>query len=46
MILNRVGGARHEAKLRAVIEHYTDVPVLGARGRGPAAGGDRSATSA
>ena len=30
MILNRVGGARHEAKLRAVIEHYTDVPVLGA----------------
>ena len=30
VILNRVGGARHEAKLRAVIEHYTDVPVLGA----------------
>ncbi len=29
VILNRVGGARHEAKLRAVIEHYTDVPVLG-----------------
>lgn len=30
VILNRVGGPRHEAKLRAVIEHYTDVPVLGA----------------
>ena len=26
----QLGGARHEAKLRAVIEHYTDVPVLGA----------------
>jgi cobyrinic acid a,c-diamide synthase len=30
VILNRVGGSRHEAKLRAVIEHYTTVPVLGA----------------
>ena len=30
VVLNRVGGARHEAKLRAVIEHYTNVPVLGA----------------
>ena len=30
IILNRVGGSRHEGKLRAVIEHYTDVPVLGA----------------
>ena len=30
VILNQLGGARHEAKLRAVIEHYTDVPVLGA----------------
>ena len=30
VILNNVGGARHEGKLRAVIEHYTDVPVLGA----------------
>ena len=30
MILNRLGGRRHEAKLRAVIEHYTDVPVIGA----------------
>lgn len=30
VVLNRVGGARHESKLRAVIEHYTDLPVLGA----------------
>jgi cobyrinic acid a,c-diamide synthase len=30
VVLNQVGGSRHEAKLRAVIEHYTDVPVLGA----------------
>jgi cobyrinic acid a,c-diamide synthase len=30
VVLNRLGGARHESKLRAVIEHYTDVPVLGA----------------
>jgi cobyrinic acid a,c-diamide synthase len=30
VILNKVGGTRHEAKLRAVIEHYTDVCVLGA----------------
>lgn len=30
VVLNLVGGARHEGKLRAVIEHYTDIPVLGA----------------
>jgi cobyrinic acid a,c-diamide synthase len=30
VILNQLGGPRHEAKLRAVIEHYTGVPVLGA----------------
>ncbi|HEX8013307.1 MAG TPA: cobyrinate a,c-diamide synthase [Casimicrobiaceae bacterium] len=30
VILNNLGGSRHEAKLRAVIEHYTDVKVLGA----------------
>ncbi len=30
VVLNRVGGKRHESKLRAAIEHYTDVPVLGA----------------
>jgi cobyrinic acid a,c-diamide synthase len=30
VILNRLGGSRHESKLRAVVEHYTDVQVLGA----------------
>jgi cobyrinic acid a,c-diamide synthase len=30
VILNRVGGERHESKLRAAIERYTDIPVLGA----------------
>jgi cobyrinic acid a,c-diamide synthase len=30
VILNNLGGTRHESKLRAVIEHYTDVPVIGA----------------
>ena len=30
VILNQLGGTRHEAKLRAVIGHYTSVPVLGA----------------
>ncbi len=30
VILNKVGGPRHEGKLRQVIEHYTDIPVLGA----------------
>jgi cobyrinic acid a,c-diamide synthase len=30
VILNQVGGSRHEAKLRAIIEHYTNVKVLGA----------------
>lgn len=30
VILNNLGGKRHESKLRAVIEHYTDVPVVGA----------------
>ena len=35
VILNQLGGSRHEAKLRAVIEHYTDVPVLGGVHRDP-----------
>ena len=35
VILNQLGGARHESKLRAVIEHYTDVPVLGAIAHDP-----------
>lgn len=30
VILNNLGGSRHESKLRAVIEHYTNVPVVGA----------------
>lgn len=30
VILNNLGGSRHEQKLRAVIEHYTDVAVMGA----------------
>jgi len=29
VILNNLGGSRHESKLRAVIEHYTDVEVIG-----------------
>jgi cobyrinic acid a,c-diamide synthase len=33
VILNQVGGTRHEGKLRAALEHYTDVPVLGAIGK-------------
>ncbi len=33
VILNQLGGSRHESKLRAVIEHYTDVKVLGAVAR-------------
>ncbi|MCP5367869.1 MAG: cobyrinate a,c-diamide synthase [Hyphomicrobiales bacterium] len=36
VILNKVGGPRHEGKLRAIIEHYTDVPVLGAVHQDPA----------
>jgi cobyrinic acid a,c-diamide synthase len=30
LILNKVGGARHEGKLRAAVEAFTDIPVLGA----------------
>ena len=30
VILNKVAGARHESKLISAIEHYTDIPVLGA----------------
>jgi cobyrinic acid a,c-diamide synthase len=30
VILNQLGGSRHESKLRGVIEHYTDVEVVGA----------------
>lgn len=30
VILNQLGGSRHEDKLRKVIEHYTDAEVIGA----------------
>ncbi|WP_296749184.1 cobyrinate a,c-diamide synthase [Thiobacillus sp.] len=30
VIFNNLGGSRHESKLRAVVEHYTDVEVIGA----------------
>jgi len=30
VILNKVGGSRHETNLRRVLEHYTDLPSLGA----------------
>ena len=29
VILNKVGGSRHEKKLIAAVEHYTDISVLG-----------------
>ena len=32
VILNKVGGPRHESKLIAAIERYTDIPVLGVTG--------------
>ncbi|MEA3639642.1 MAG: cobyrinate a,c-diamide synthase [Lamprobacter sp.] len=33
VILNKVGGTRHETNLRRAIEHYTDLPLLGAVAR-------------
>lgn len=33
VILNKVGAARQEAKLRQAIELYTDIPILGVVGR-------------
>jgi len=33
VILNKVGGTRHESKLRAALERYTDAEVLGSIGR-------------
>ncbi len=36
VILNQVGGERHEGKLRQAVEHYTDIPVIGSVGRDPA----------
>jgi len=36
VILNRTGGTRHEGKLRAAVEEYCGLPVLGAIGNDPA----------
>lgn len=33
VILNKVGGPRHEGKLVAAVQAYTDIPVVGAVGR-------------
>ena len=30
VILNKLGGQRHERKLREIVAHYTNIPVLGA----------------
>ncbi len=35
VILNHVGGPRHEGKLIAALERYTDVPVIGSIARHP-----------
>ncbi|MDH5444175.1 MAG: hydrogenobyrinic acid a,c-diamide synthase (glutamine-hydrolyzing) [Gammaproteobacteria bacterium] len=35
VIFNQVGGQRHESKLRKVIEHYTDIHVIGAVAKNP-----------
>ena len=35
VIFNKVGGSRHEGKLRAIVERYTDLPVLGSVPRDP-----------
>ena len=35
VILNQVGGGRHEGKLVRAVQDYTDMPVLGAIGRVP-----------
>jgi cobyrinic acid a,c-diamide synthase len=35
VIANLTGGTRHESKLRAAVEYYTDIPFLGALGNDP-----------
>jgi cobyrinic acid a,c-diamide synthase len=35
VVFNQVGGSRHETNLRRVIDHYTDLPLLGAIHREP-----------
>lgn len=36
VILNQLGGSRHESKLHSVIEHYTNVKVIGSVYKNPA----------
>ncbi|MEE9428111.1 MAG: cobyrinate a,c-diamide synthase [Paracoccaceae bacterium] len=36
VILNKVGGSRHESKLRAAVKTHTDIPVIGAVANDPA----------
>jgi cobyrinic acid a,c-diamide synthase len=38
VILNKVGGGRHETNLRRVVEHYTDLPLIGCVPRTPEIG--------
>ncbi len=38
VIANRTGGKRHESKLRAAVEAYTDIPFLGAIENNPSLG--------
>ncbi|MEN8134711.1 MAG: cobyrinate a,c-diamide synthase [Thermodesulfobacteriota bacterium] len=33
VVLNRIGGSRHESIVRRAVEHYTDIPVIGAMPR-------------
>jgi cobyrinic acid a,c-diamide synthase len=33
VVLNKLSSARHEEKIRAALERYTDLPILGALGR-------------
>ena len=40
VIFNQVANGRHESKLREVVEHYTDLQVLGALRRDPSLGID------
>jgi len=35
VVFNQVGGSRHETNLRRAVEHYTDLPLLGAIHREP-----------
>jgi len=35
LILNKVGGARHESKLRVAVETYCDLPIVGSVWRNP-----------